>query len=88
MTKHAFRLADGGIIWFAGIWDRCTTPDAGYVTSFTIPTGPSADMLADYDNRAPVILEPEDLDVWMDPENKSAEVMAAVRAERFGHAIS
>ncbi len=87
-TKHTFRRADGGIIWFAGIWDRCTTPDAGDVTSFTILTGPSAEMLADYHDRAPVILEPEDFDVWMDPANDPAEVMAACRSERFGHAGS
>lgn len=82
-TKHAFRRADDGIIWFAGIWDNCTTPDAGEVTSFTILTGPSQGLLANYHDRAPVILEPEDFAVWMDPANDPAEVMAAVRAERF-----
>ncbi len=87
-TKHTVRRADGGIIWFAGIWDRCTTPDAGDLTSFTILTGPSADMLSDYHDRAPVILEPEDFDVWMDPANDPAEVMAACRSERFGHSLA
>lgn len=87
-TKHTFRRADGGIIWFAGIWDKATTTDAGEVISFTILTGPSEGMLADYHTRAPVILEPDDFRVWMDPANDPAEVMAAVRAERFGHAVA
>ena len=83
-TKHTFRRSDDGIIWFAGIWDKATTTDAGEVTSFTILTGPSEGMLADYHTRAPVILEPDDFGVWMDPANDPAEVMAAVRAHRFG----
>lgn len=82
-VKHTFRRADDGVIWFAGIWDNVSTPDAGEVTSFTILTGPSEGMLADYHTRAPVILEPEDFGVWMDPGNDPAAVMAAVRAERF-----
>lgn len=82
-TKHTFRRGDDGTIWFAGIWDKCTTTDAGELTSFTILTGPSDGMLADYHTRAPVILEPDDFGVWMDPANDPAEVMAAVRAERF-----
>ncbi|MFN3667877.1 MAG: SOS response-associated peptidase [Brevundimonas sp.] len=82
-TKHTFRRGDDGIIWFAGIWDRATTTDAGELTSFTILTGPSEGMLTDYHTRAPVILEPADFGVWMDPINDPAEVMAAVRADRF-----
>jgi len=82
-TKHTFRRADGGIIWFAGLWDKVSTSDAGDVTSFTIITGDSAGMLADYHTRAPVILEPEDFDVWMDPANDPTEVWAAVRPDRF-----
>lgn len=86
--KHTFRRTDGGPIWFAGLWDRVTTPDAGEVSSFTILTGPSEGMLADYHGRAPVILEREDWSVWMDPSNDPAEVMAAVRAHRFEHALA
>ena len=87
-TKHTFRRADDGPIWFAGMWDRVTTPDAGEVASFTILTGPSDGMLADYHTRAPVILDQEDWDVWMDPSNDPGEVIAAVRSHRFAHALA
>lgn len=40
-VKHAFRRRDGEPVWFAGLWDVVTTPDAGDLTSFTILTGPS-----------------------------------------------
>ncbi|WGM38168.1 SOS response-associated peptidase [Caulobacter sp. NIBR1757] len=83
-TKHRFARTDGKAIWFAGLWDRCTTPDAGEVTSFTILTGPSEGWLGDYHSRAPVILEPEEWGKWLDPTQDTGPLMAAVRAERFG----
>jgi putative SOS response-associated peptidase YedK len=82
-TKHRFAKADGSAIWFAGLWDRCATPDAGDVTSFTILTGPSAGWLGDYHDRAPVILEPEEWATWLDPTVPAEPLLAAVRPERF-----
>jgi putative SOS response-associated peptidase YedK len=82
-TKHRFARTDGRAIWFAGLWDRCTTPDAGEITSFTILTGPSEGWLGDYHSRAPVILEPEEWGTWLDPAQDAGPLMAAVRAERF-----
>jgi len=82
-TKHRFARADGGAIWFAGLWDRCSTPDAGDFASFTILTGPSAGWLGDYHDRAPVILEPEEWSAWLDPANDAQALMAAVRPDRF-----
>lgn len=87
-VKHSFRRADGGPIWFAGLWDRVTTSDAGEVASFTILTGGSADMLADYHTRAPVILEREDWSVWLDPAQDTEALTKAVRAHRFEHALA
>lgn len=81
--KHRFERSDGGTIWFAGLWDRCTTPDAGEVASFTILTGPSAGQLSAYHDRAPVILDPDDWAVWLDPSADAEPLMAAVRPERF-----
>lgn len=82
-VKHAFRRADDGLIWFAGLCDTAATPDAGPIDSFTILTGPSAGMLSDFHARAPVILEPSEFMAWLDPSNDPAEVIAAVRPERF-----
>jgi putative SOS response-associated peptidase YedK len=67
----------------AGMWDRCTTSDAGEVNSFTLTTGPSAGPLGDYHDRAPVVLDPADWGVWLDPAQDATAVMAAVRPERF-----
>ena len=82
-VKHCFARADGQPIWFAGLWDRCSTPDAGEVRSFTIMTGPSAGWLSDYHDRAPIILEPSEWMQWLDPAQDAAELMASVRPDRF-----
>lgn len=82
-TKHRFSRVDGKPIWFAGLHERATTSDVGEVKSFTIMTGPSAGMLADYHDRAPVILEPEEFDHWLDPSRDAYDLMRQVRAERF-----
>lgn len=82
-VKHRFARKDGGPIWFAGLWDRCKTPDEGEIGSFTILTGPSAGWLSDYHDRAPVILEPGEWRDWLDPSQDAAPLMAAVRPERF-----
>lgn len=82
-VKHCFGRADGHPIWFAGLWDLCSTPDAGEVASFTILTGPSAGWLSDYHDRAPVILEPAEWGRWLDPAQDAAELMASVRPDRF-----
>lgn len=82
-VKHRFARADGEPVWFAGLWDRCATPDAGDVVSFTIMTGPSAGMLADYHDRAPVVLDPDDWTTWLDPSKDPDQILHAVRPERF-----
>jgi putative SOS response-associated peptidase YedK len=81
--KHRFSRADGQPIWFAGIWDSCATADEGEFRSFTIMTGPSEGHLAEYHDRAPVILEPDDWAVWLDPVQDANALMASVRPHRF-----
>jgi putative SOS response-associated peptidase YedK len=82
-VKHRFARADSSPLWFAGMWDRCVASDVGELTSFTILTGPSADWLARYHDRAPVILEPNEWQTWMDPAADATELLKNVRPERF-----
>lgn len=81
--KHTFSRSDRGTLWFAGLWDRVSTPDAGDFTSFTILTGPSEGWLAEFHSRAPVILEPDDWATWLDPKADPSPLFTGVRAERF-----
>ncbi len=82
-VKHAFARADGRPVIFAGIWDTARTLDEGEVSSFTIMTGPSEGVLAEYHSRAPVVLEPNDLAAWLNPAVDAVPLLKAVRADRF-----
>jgi putative SOS response-associated peptidase YedK len=82
-VKHRFSRRDGKPIWFAGLWDRCKTSDMGEIASFTIMTGPSAGSLSAYHSRAPVILDPDDWMLWLDPARDASPLFGAVRPERF-----
>jgi len=82
-TRHRFARADGKAIWFAGLWDRVSTPDSGELTSFTILTQPSEGWLSDYHTRAPVILEDDEWGRWLDVTAPPGPVLASARAERF-----
>jgi putative SOS response-associated peptidase YedK len=81
--RHRFARADGHPIWFAGLWETCTTIDEGQMRTFTIMTGPSEGHLAEYHDRAPVILDLDDWAVWLDPLTDAADLLRAVRPARF-----
>ena len=81
--KHRFARTDGDLLWFAGLWDRVITPDAGEFGSFTILTGPSEGWMGDYHTRAPVILNPHNWEAWLNPSVDARDLFAAVRPERF-----
>ncbi len=78
-VKHRFSRVDGTPIWFAGLWDKVTTPDAGDFSSFTILTSPSDGVLADYHGRAPVMLDPDEWVGWLQGGAPNLDV----RADRF-----
>lgn len=63
--KWRFSRADGGPVWFAGLWDQADTTDEGPVASFTILTMPSGGPLERFHDRAPVILDPDEIPHWV-----------------------
>lgn len=81
--KHRFRRSDGGVIWFAGLWDRCATSDVGVLDSFTILTGPSSGRLSHYHDRAPLCLEPEDWATWLAKAPPPPEFLTRTWPDRF-----
>ncbi len=76
---YHFRRADGEPMSFAGLWDRWQKGEAEAVESFTIIVGVAPPTIAPYHDRAPVILEPEWFDAWLDPatDPKMLEPMLA-----------
>jgi len=52
---------------FAGLWDRWRTPKGEVIESCTIITTAPNSLMQDVHDRMPVILPPEEYDLWLDP---------------------
>ncbi len=61
------RLDDGQPFAFAGLWERWVPLDGQPLDSCTIITTTSNDLVGRIHLRMPVILAPEDYDLWLDP---------------------
>jgi putative SOS response-associated peptidase YedK len=74
---HVFERADGKTMALAGLWEPWADPRAlgGTTTpqrSCTIITTAASLDVADVHERMPVVLDPDSLDAWLDPEATSA----------------
>ncbi len=69
--KQPYRIAarNSGPFAFAGLWERWRNPAEGRdVESCTIVTTGANALLSPIHHRMPVILAPENYDLWLDPE--------------------
>jgi putative SOS response-associated peptidase YedK len=78
-TAHAISRADGGMLFLAGLWDRCVTDD-GPAESYTMPMidAVAGDDVAPYHNRQPVILNAHRAALWLDLNVNPAPVLSAM----------
>ena len=67
--KQAYNIGmkDDGLFAFAALWDRWKDSTGKPVESCTILTTDANALLRDIHDRMPVILKPEDYDLWLDP---------------------
>ncbi len=69
---------DGRPFAFAGLWSSWKNPEGETVDTFTIVTTSPNGLLAPIHNRMPVILEPKDFDLWLDPRMEDTERLQAL----------
>jgi putative SOS response-associated peptidase YedK len=72
-APYCFTLADDSVFAFAGLWDRWTNPEGEWLQTCSIITTSANPLVAGVHDRMPVILEPENYDLWLDPALKKAE---------------
>jgi putative SOS response-associated peptidase YedK len=67
--KQAFNIgmADDGLFAFAGLWDKWKDSAGKVIESCTVLTTDANTLLRDIHDRMPVILQPRDYDLWLDP---------------------
>jgi putative SOS response-associated peptidase YedK len=77
-TAHAISRADGGLLFFAGLWERCPQPD-GHAESYTLPMIDTreGDDVAPFHTRQPVILSTATAGLWLDLAADPAPVLRA-----------
>lgn len=62
-----FTMADDSLFAFAGIWERWKNPEGQWIETCSIITTTPNQLTEDVHDRMPVILHPEDYDLWLDP---------------------
>lgn len=68
---------DGRPFAFAGLWSRWRRGGGEPLETFTILTRDAAPGIRHLHDRMPVILDPADHDLWLDPANDDPEALAA-----------
>ncbi len=73
---YYIRMEDGSPFAFAGLWE--SWHNGREIRSCTIITTDPNELLEDIHNRMPVILHPEDYEMWLDPEFDGKEPLATL----------
>lgn len=81
--RWTFTARDGGMLTFAGIWDKVTTTDVGEIESFSIVTQRAGAPLNTYHDRAPVVIWPDDRQRWLDPSQPCADLLGPESPDLF-----
>ncbi len=75
---YCFEVRDGRLFAFAGLWEGWKNPSGSWIKTCTIlTTTPNAVTSAIHD-RMPVILDPSDYDLWLDPGLKDTIEIAGL----------
>lgn len=59
----------------AGLWDRWESPEGELISSCTILTTEANERIAPIHNRMPVIVNPDDFDLWLDSSVSGVEAL-------------
>jgi putative SOS response-associated peptidase YedK len=62
---YFIRLANSGLMGFAGLWERWKSEDGTELETCCILTTSANDLMKPIHDRMPVILQPNDYDLWM-----------------------
>jgi putative SOS response-associated peptidase YedK len=73
-----FTLADESPFAFAGLWERWKDSEGKLVETCSIITTTPNRLTEDVHDRMPVILHPEDYDLWLDPGFQKTEDLCAL----------
>ncbi len=73
---HLVRPADGGLLAFAGIFERARRPDGTPLRTCSVLTGPAPAAVAWLHERAPLLVPAARWDDWLDPDVDAETLLA------------
>src|SRR5215472_3672165 len=68
-----FEVGEGELFAFAGLWDRWRAPDGSWLRSCSILTTTPNRLTATVHDRMPVILDPSNYELWLEPGMNNIE---------------
>jgi len=72
---------------FAGLWERWTDPEGDTLESCALLTTAAAERLRALHDRMPVIVDPADYELWMDPNVGEPDLVSPVIDRNLGGAL-
>jgi putative SOS response-associated peptidase YedK len=76
---YYFKPRNAPVMGLAALWDRTTLNDGTTLESCSIITTEPNDVTAEYHDRMPVILMPNQYDAWLDPKTPEKELLAMLK---------
>jgi putative SOS response-associated peptidase YedK len=73
---HCFEVNNGELFAFAGLWDRWKNLDGTWIKTCSILTTTPNAVTTTIHDRMPVILDPENYDLWLDPGMTKVEAVS------------
>ena len=79
---YYFRVEDGKMFAFAGLWEHWQSPEGDMIDSCTIITTQANDILSPIHDRMPVILDQKKYDQWLDTKQKPESLKSLLQPYR------
>lgn len=72
-TPYYIHMKDSKPFAFAGLWDVWNSPEGDALRTCTIITTEPNELMSALHNRMPVIIDPKDYELWLDPAPQTPE---------------
>jgi putative SOS response-associated peptidase YedK len=71
---HYFQMKDERLFGFAGLWEKWLSPDGENLGTCSILTTEANEVLSPVHQRMPVILHPDDYELWLDEDVRKQDL--------------
>src|SRR5438034_1225707 len=72
------RMRDGSPFAMAGLWEHWEAPDGSAIDSCALLTTEANELMRSVHDRMPVILSPEEYDLWLDPDMQDVNLIQSL----------